>query len=470
MAKTLPRLSRKYLDHPQLITASKFKDIADVLCASDRSVYRAAYHAALEFDPEENLIESADCALFGEYYTARAEGSQVPYGVLDVNGTLTYKLTGWEAWCGGCSYTELVSQMESFVEEGLDEVFMIIDSPGGEAYGMMEAALTIRQLADDNDIKLIGYIDGLCASAGYGLASVCHELISNPQSETGSIGVVVSLMNDSKYLEEKGFERIFVTAGDSKVPFANDGSFKDSFLADLQEKVDVLYESFTSHVATYREGLTQEIAKSTEAKVFLSSKALEYNLIDKVMELRDFKKEYLGKYSEDKKETKTNSNNSLKEILMSDTTVNDAELSNEALAKQLAEMQSKLAAYEAKEIEAEKKELSDMLDANPFLADCKDDLMTFLMSDADKSAKTLMSKVIDSASTKMTVMEDNLKKELASVKEEADGKVEAATKELEKVKSEFATTTHSVQEEVAEPKTSTKSMKLADFLKEQNTK
>lgn len=467
MVKTLPRLSRKYLEQPQFITQSKFKEIADILDSKDRSYFKAAYQAAIDNDFELNKTE---CSIFEDYYTRKESGLQPQYGVLNVEGPLTYKPTGWEMMCGeGCNYTGLLEKMESFVDQGMTEVFMLVDSSGGEAYGMMETATALRTLADENSIKLIGYVDGISASAGYGLLSVCHEIISNPSAEVGSIGVVISLMNNSEQLKKEGLKRSFITAGASKVPFDAEGEFKDEFLEDLQGKVNVLYEQFTGHVATYRNSMSQDDVKGTEAKMFQSAKALELGLVDKVMELRDFKKEYLSGYTSDKKKDQKQ-----KETLqMSDQNeVETPQFSNE----QFEAMQAELAAYKAKEVEATKAKLTEQLESKPFLADSKDNLVGFFMNaDISDDVKSLMNAVIASADQAMNTLASDHASALATVQEEADNKVQAAVKEAEKaklesdqVKEEFATTEFSVKKETKEPKPEGKSNTLLKFLEDEN--
>ena len=427
MAKTLPRLSRKYLDQPQFITPSKFEEIAEVLDSKDRSYFKSAYNAAIENDFE---FEKTQCAIFEDYYLRKGSGEKPQYGVLDVNGPITYKATGWEMLCGeGTNYTSLVEQMEGYVSDGLKEVYMVVDSGGGEAAGCFEASRTLRNLADENGIKLIGYVEGSSGSAAYGLSCACHELIANPSSEVGSVGVVVSLMNNSEQMKKEGLKRSFITAGASKVPFDAEGEFKDEFLADLQDKVDVLYEQFTGHVANYRTGMTQDQVKATEAKMFQSDKALELGLIDKVMELRDFKKEYLSGYT-----LVSVQNNKPKETLMSDQPATP-ELSAEDIAAmqtqlaQMGDLQAQLATFQAKEVEAEKASLSTKLESKPFLADCKENLVDFFMNaDIDADIKSLMNNVIDSASAEMSTINENHLTELSDVKAEAKGKVEAAEK------------------------------------------
>jgi ClpP class serine protease len=109
----------------------------------------------------------------------------------------------------------------------------------------------------------------------------------NPSAEVGSIGVVVRLRNANKAMKSMGVEDTYVFAGKSKIPFNAEGDFAEEFLSDLQEKVNVLYGEFTSHVAQMR-GMTAEAVTNTEAKTFLADKAIQLGLADKAMEVEEF--------------------------------------------------------------------------------------------------------------------------------------------------------------------------------------
>lgn len=206
---------------------------------------------------------------------------------LNIDGPLTYKPTMFQALCGGTSYEQLKEDFEYLADSGAHTVAFMVSSGGGEAYQLFPTASYIRQMATDRNIKLLAFVDGLSASAAYGLTSIADEVILAPSSEVGSIGVVVRLMNDSQNLKDNGYERTFITAGDSKVPYDAEGKFRDSFLQDLQEKVDLMYEEFTGFVAEHR-GIPVSTVRSTEAKTFLPQKALELGLADNVMTLEEF--------------------------------------------------------------------------------------------------------------------------------------------------------------------------------------
>jgi ClpP class serine protease len=255
---------------------------------------------------------------------------------LSIEGPLSYRpitMMGFD--CGGTSYTQLKEDFTYLVENGAKTVALMIDSPGGEAHGLFPTAQYMRDLADANGVKILAFTDGMSASAGYGLTSIADEIIVSPGSEVGSIGVVVRLMNDSKALEKEGYERSFVYAGSSKVPYAEDGSFRPDFINDIQSKVDSLYVEFVEFVATQR-NLSTDSVKSTEARTFLPKEALALGLIDAEMTVESFYN-YLADTAQ-----KPQENGMLKNKLFNMTNKNEETLE----MTQITEMQAQLAQYQ----------------------------------------------------------------------------------------------------------------------------
>lgn len=213
--------------------------------------------------------------------------AETQVGVLSVSGPLTY--IEYEAMCGeqNSSYQQIVDDFDKLVSMGAKTIVMDVDSPGGMAYGMMETGRYLRKKADEKGVHLVTYVDGLSASAAFGLSVAAHEIIANPDAELGSVGVVVKLRNMNKAMNNAGVEDTYIYAGDSKIPFKEDGSFREDFLADIQYKVDALYQQFTEYVADMR-GIDVGVVKSTQAKVLLAQDAIKLGFADKVMTREDF--------------------------------------------------------------------------------------------------------------------------------------------------------------------------------------
>src|SRR5690606_1270112 len=140
--------------------------------------------------------------------------------IFTIEGPMTYRpVTFFGMDCGGFSYQQFKEDFKYVVEQGVKTVALMIDSGGGEAHQLFPTMRSIRKLANANGVKIVAYVDGVAFSAAYGTAAIADEIILSEGSEVGSIGVVVRLMNDSKHLEQEGYERIFITAGKEKVPF-----------------------------------------------------------------------------------------------------------------------------------------------------------------------------------------------------------------------------------------------------------
>ena len=269
MAHSLVRIKGSLVNTPHLIEQNSFNSIMEYV--------NQRIEGNIDITPEASSSDTGRYAYVDDTKT----------GVMHVTGPLTYRTSGWEALCGGTSYEMLKEQMEYFVASGAKTVAMMVDSGGGEAHGMMDSANYLRKLADDNGIKIVAYVDGMNASAAYGISCIADEIIMSSDSMVGSIGVLIQLYNDSKSLEMQGYERTFITAGKDKVPYAADGSFTEAFIDRLQTQVDTLYEGFTSHVATHR-SLDIQSVKDTEANVFMAEEALKLGLADKVMTVEEF--------------------------------------------------------------------------------------------------------------------------------------------------------------------------------------
>lgn len=315
MAHELARLRSKLFDTPLLVETKSFESILNYLDKRCEGTVEVNKEAAEEYSMHGTL-----------YYKDNG------LGVININGPLTNKSTGWEAFCGGTSYESIKEDFEALLEEGAKTIAFIVESGGGEAYGMMDTGNYLRRLADENGVKIVSYIDGLSASAAYGLTAISDEIISNKSSEIGSIGVLIRLMNDSKALEKEGYERTFITAGDEKIPFAADGSFRKEFIDDLQYKVDTLYQEFVEYVAEHR-NISVEAVRNTQAKTFLAGDAVRLGLADKLMTQEEF-------YSYLSGEAQNNVNGSS----MKDRIFKFTKSEDKSEMTQLADMQSQLEA------------------------------------------------------------------------------------------------------------------------------
>lgn len=221
-------------------------------------------------------------------------------GILPIKGALIYEETGWEALCGMTSYEGLQNKAEYMIKErGIDHLILELNSGGGMAYGCFETAQYVKNLAKENDVKITTYVDGVAHSGGYAWACIADEVILNPMARVGSIGVVLPLVNTSEKDKKEGIERIYITAGKSKVPFDKDGKFTKESLDKIEKDVMVTYDMFVDHVSENR-GLDRSVVIDTEASTFNADEALKIGLVDQIMTKENLY-QYLGNFNGENK-------------------------------------------------------------------------------------------------------------------------------------------------------------------------
>jgi len=273
--------------------------------------------------------------------------------VIPITGSLTYESNFLSALCGLTSYESLVNDVSEALDMGIKTIVFRADSGGGEAFAMMSSADMIRDMVDKSGGKIITYVDGMAASACYGLIAISDEVVMHPDSQAGSIGVVIQLMNNSEKLKKDGYKRKFITSADSKVPFDEEGEFKEDFLDELKEYVDEIHVKFVNHVAKYRP-ISAEQINGLKAKVFSAKKSLSLGLADKIMDHAEFQS-YLENIVEDKQEqnmplsfltrkAKAQANVEQPTAALAAQQQEELEMADKAL---LAEMQAKLDALQA---------------------------------------------------------------------------------------------------------------------------
>jgi len=265
------RLTEELYSKPHLISPSSFYAITSYLEKRNQNML-------MKFEEMDDSEEEDDEDKFDPMSGV---------GVISIIGALTYRPVSSMCGAVGTSYVDLLEDVTEMIEEGASTIILNIDSGGGQAYSCFSTANEIRKKCDEAGVFLVAYVDGCACSAAYALACVADEVVANPMAEVSNIGVLISLLNDSEAMKMEGVQRTFIYAGAEKVPFAEDGSWRQSFLDGLQESVDDLYDEFCSHVAKYT-GLSVAEVKATEAKTFKASKALELGLVNKIMTQSEF--------------------------------------------------------------------------------------------------------------------------------------------------------------------------------------
>jgi len=171
------------------------------------------------------------------------------------------------------------------LDDDVKALVVRVNSPGGSGWAS-EVILREMRLTADAKPVVVSMRDRP-ASGGYWISAYAHEIVAQPNTTTGSIGVVGLLPNAGGLLEKTGIKVHTVKTGE----YADIGSVfrskSDAEMALIQESVDEVYDAFLDRVSEGRSMDRAEVAEIAQGRVWSGTDALELGLVDKPGDLDD---------------------------------------------------------------------------------------------------------------------------------------------------------------------------------------
>ncbi len=175
----------------------------------------------------------------------------------------------------------------AFEMRGAKAVALAINSPGGSPVQSALIAQRIRLHAAEKNLPVIAFVEDVAASGGYWLACAADEIIVDPSSIVGSIGVISAGFGFQELIARHGIERRVHTSGERKAmldPFRPENPEDVERLKRLQAEI---HEGFKDWVRERR----GRLLKADEAALFngefwTGKRGLELGLADSLGELR----------------------------------------------------------------------------------------------------------------------------------------------------------------------------------------
>lgn len=175
----------------------------------------------------------------------------------------------------------------AFDMRGAKAIALAINSPGGSPVQSALIGQRVRLLADEKGLKVIAFVEDVAASGGYWLACAADEIIVDPSSIVGSIGVISAGFGFQDLIARIGVERRMHTSGERK-------SMLDPFRPEKPEDVERLHrlqaeihDGFKDWVRARRAGkLKGDEATLFSGEFWTGKRGLELGLVDGTGELR----------------------------------------------------------------------------------------------------------------------------------------------------------------------------------------
>ena len=201
---------------------------------------------------------------------------------IDIYGVTGRRLSQLEKSCGACDYNDLEAEIGLALEAGAKAFLFTIDSGGGSAIGCAEVA----NLISDLQIPTAAFVDGVCASAAYYMASGTDYIVCTNSALIGSIGVIAPWVDESMMYSLIGlkFDPITNEGADLKST-GHSPSLTPTQREYLQGQVNDLAREFKEFVAAHRPAsLSQEVWR---AGAYHGSRAVALGLADRIGTLDD---------------------------------------------------------------------------------------------------------------------------------------------------------------------------------------
>lgn len=169
-----------------------------------------------------------------------------------------------------------------------------INSPGGSPVQSRLIFKRIRDLATEKNKKVLMFVEDVAASGGYMIAVAGDEIIADPSSIVGSIGVVSASFGFPELMKKIGIERRVHTAGRNK-------SVLDPFKPEKKEDIERLkalqlevHDTFIELVRDRRGAKLKDDPDMFTGLFWTGKKGLELGLVDALGDMRAVLKERYG--------------------------------------------------------------------------------------------------------------------------------------------------------------------------------
>jgi len=183
----------------------------------------------------------------------------------------------------------------AFATRNASAVAVSINSPGGSPVQSHLIFRRIRELAQEKGRRVIAFVEDAAASGGYMIACAADEIVADPHSIVGSIGVVGGSFGFDKAMAKLGIERRLYTSGEHKAmldPFLPENADDVERLKKLQREI---HDDFIGLVKSRRGGKLKAPENDLfSGEYWTGRRGLELGLVDGIGDLRGVLRERFG--------------------------------------------------------------------------------------------------------------------------------------------------------------------------------
>ena len=274
-AEMSPAQFQSLVDQKGLLTAKDALEagIVDELGFAD-SVIRTLKEVS---DDESEKLEYNSASLSDYILASRETVSGDHIAIVYAEGTIVMG-EGNVGQVGGTKLAREIRELRQ--DEKVKAIVLRVNSPGGSALASEEIQHEIR-LAN-RKIPVVVSMGTVAASGGYWISTYADKIYAEPNTITGSIGVIGMFMNIKEIANRHGFTFDVVKTGKFADVLSISRPKSPEEMAIIQKEVDEVYSDFLRKVAEGRNQPLAKIEKIAEGRVWSGADALELGLVDEL--------------------------------------------------------------------------------------------------------------------------------------------------------------------------------------------
>jgi len=158
-------------------------------------------------------------------------------------------------------------------------ILLVVNSPGG---GVVASDEIYNALMDFKKTgrPLVAYFGSIAASGGYYVGCAADVIVSNPNTITGSIGVIAEFPVVKNLLKKIGVDFIVIKSRDKKDLGSPWREMTPEEKKIIKSLIDETYKNFLKIVSESRNIPMDSLYKIADGRIFSGRQALKYGLVD----------------------------------------------------------------------------------------------------------------------------------------------------------------------------------------------
>ena len=175
----------------------------------------------------------------------------------------------------------VVEQLRTIrADDSIRAVVLRVDSPGGSA---IASDVIWREVMLTRAVKpVIASMSDVAASGGYYIAMPAHQIVAEPATLTGSIGVVMVKFVIDGTLEKIGMNMEKVSDGRYADMYSPIRPFSPEERQKVEEQMQATYEAFVEKAAAGRQTTPERIDTIAQGRVWTGKQAKALGLVDEL--------------------------------------------------------------------------------------------------------------------------------------------------------------------------------------------